>query len=215
MSDRRRFGRAVGALDPRAERRVGLVDERRAHARAAARDQPQRLDACRVEARRVHEPDEERRRTDHERDAARVSMRSSAASGSQRGHEDAAERHDAGQRDPVQQPADVRARRGHEDAVVRAEAVRAAHDRGLVRERRLRVQHALRRAARSRRAQHDGECSGSGQRLGRPVGPAGSASRSSTRVGCDARSSMRRRPRRCRPGGGSVRRRRRGASTPR
>ena len=57
------------------------------------------------------------------------SMSSSATSGSQRAMKTRAERHDAGQRDAVEQSRDVRARRGHEHAVVGAELVHARHQR--------------------------------------------------------------------------------------
>ena len=116
-------------------------------------------------------------------------MMSSARSGSQRGHEDAAERHDAGQRDAVQQAGDVRARRGHQDAVVGPRPCAAAITRRLVRERRLRVQHALGRAARSRGAQHRGQLFGFGPAV-RSTGCADRAARRGRRTTCGRTASI-------------------------
>ena len=208
--NRRRFRGSVRALHPRAEPRFGLFDERGADARAAARDQSQGRDPRRFVARRVHQPPEERRRTDHERDLLRRDDLERAVGIPPR-HQDAAERDRARKRDPVQQAADVRARRRHQDAVVRAESVGRAHDRGLVRERRLRVQHALRRAARSGRPQHGGQLLRFGPAFGHRRARAGARrDRARRSVG---RPPARVRLRRPRPGGAPVRRSRRCAST--
>ena len=140
-------------------------------------------------------------------------MRSSARSGSQRGHEDGAERHGAGQRDAVQQARDVRARRGHQDAVVR---------------RRGRAPPAITRALYASVAcvcstpfgaplepevhSTAASCSGSvqGSSTGSPIGQRVEVER--PRCGRTA-SIAPRRPRRRRPGGGAAPRSRRGAST--
>ena len=84
------------------------------------------------------------------------SMRVSAASGSQRAMNTVRNGTTPGRVMPFSRPEMCGAGRGHQHAVVGSERVfvRVVHLRGLVRERGLRVQHAFRRAARSRREQH-------------------------------------------------------------
>ena len=60
----------------------------------------------------------------------------------------------------------MRAGRGHEHAVVGAEVVNAGHECGLVRERRLGVQHSFGGAARTRSEQHGRELLAFGPRFG-------------------------------------------------
>ena len=94
-------------------------------------------------------------------------MRSSAVSGIPARHEHAAERHDAGQRDAVQQAGDVRAAaRASARSRRRRARARAPSMRGLVRERRLGVQHALRARRSTPSEEHRGELLAVGPRLG-------------------------------------------------
>ena len=141
------------------------------------------------------------------------SIRSSAVSGSHRAMKTLRNGVAPGSVIAVEQARDVRAGRGHQHAVVGAQPVHVDHERGLVRERRLGVQHALRRAARARREEHGRELLAVGPAARSTGGPVGQRVEVvDDDLGADGLGATARPPPR-RVGGGAARRRRRAAST--
>ena len=150
----RRLGRSVRALDVGVEPSARVGDERRGHAGAAARHEPEARHAGGVELGRTEQRDEEGWRADHEGDVGLVDAPQRRPRIPAR-HELGADRNHAGDEHRVEEPGHVRERGGHQHGIRHDQLMRVGHEAGFPRQTALGVQRSLWSAGRPRCEQGD------------------------------------------------------------